>query len=37
MYDGMTEFWVTVRESGAFEEEHEVMEKQRSTSKAHNL
>ena len=34
MYDGVMEFWVTVRETGAYEEEHEMQEKKRSLSKA---
>ena len=34
MYDGALEFWVTVREHGAFEEAHEVEERRRSVRKA---
>lgn len=33
MYDGVTEFWITTRETGSYEEEHEVQEK-KSTVKA---
>ena len=35
MYDNVVEYWVMVRETGAYEEDHEVAEKRRSTSKAH--
>ena len=34
MYDGITEYWVTVRERGSYEEEHEMSEMHKSTSKA---
>lgn len=34
MYDSVVEYWVTIRERGMHEEEHEVLEKQTSTSKA---
>ena len=34
MYDNMVEYWVTVREHGAYEEEHEIMERKKSTRKA---
>ena len=34
MYDGVTEFWITIRETGSYEEEHEVQEKKKSTVKA---
>ena len=34
MYDGALEYWVTVREHGAFEEAHEVEERRRSVRKA---
>lgn len=37
VYDGIMEYWVTVREHGSFEEEHEVTEKKRSASKAAGL
>ena len=30
----MTEYWVTVRERGSYEEEHEVAELHKSTTKA---
>jgi len=33
MYDSVVEYWVTIRERGMHEEEHEVLEKQMSTSK----
>lgn len=35
VYDGVLEYWVTVREHGAYEEEHEVQEKHKSKSQAH--
>ena len=34
MYDSQLEFWVTVREHGAFEEAHEVEERRKSVRKA---
>jgi hypothetical protein len=33
-YDDAVEYWVTIRESGSYEEEHEVEESKKSTSKA---
>ena len=33
VYDGMVEYWITVRERGMHEEEHEVVEQQKSRSK----
>lgn len=33
-YDAAIEYWVTTRESGSYEEEHEVEEARKSTSKA---
>ena len=35
MYDNVVEYWVTVRETGAYEEEHEILERTKSTRKAH--
>lgn len=34
VYDGLVEYWITVRERGMHEEEHEVLEQQKSRSKA---
>ena len=34
MYDGIVEYWVTVRERGSVEQLHETQEKTASTSKA---
>ena len=34
MYDKVVEFWITVRESGSFEEEVELQERHKSTTKA---
>lgn len=34
VYDNVMEYWVCVREHGAYEEEHEIQEKKRSLSKA---
>lgn len=33
MYDSVVEYWITIRERGMHEEEHEILEKQTSTSK----
>lgn len=37
MYDKVVEYWITVRESGSFEEEVEMQERHKSTSKAPKL
>lgn len=34
VYDNIVEYWVTVREHGAYEEEHEILERKKSTRKA---
>ena len=34
MYDNIVEYWVTIRETGSYEEEHELAQVHKSTSKA---
>ena len=34
MYDNAVEYWVTIRETGSYEEEHEMAQMHKSTTKA---